>query len=216
MAEREGPVIARSDTSLNILDSAKSLFATKGYEGTSTREIAEDAGLTVGAIYKYYPSKAALLEEITTEAATVLEPLLQGELDEGKDDVLYRLTRRLVIFNLEYTRESKIANEEYRSLPEPALTTAINARRRIRRIFEQAIVDTVGAGEAIDRALVTVLSAIIVGMAATPRDWWHPNQQFSLEQTAHIYASVAVQCVNLRELTPESLAAPLRGSGLPD
>ncbi|MHB1712653.1 MAG: TetR/AcrR family transcriptional regulator [Acidimicrobiales bacterium] len=216
MAEREGSAIAYSETSSNILDSAKSLFAARGYEGTSTREIAEGAGLTVGAIYKYYPSKAALLEEITTEAATVLEPLLQGEMDEGTHDILYRLTRRLVIFNLEYTRESKIANEEYRSLPEPALTVAKHARRRIRRIFEQAIVDTMGAGEPVDRALVTVLSAIIVGMAATPRDWWHPNQQFSLEQTAHIYASVAVQCLNLRELTPESLATPLRGSGLPD
>ena len=139
--------MARADTSSNILDSAKTLFASKGYEGTSTREIAEEAGLTVGAIYKYYPSKAALLEEITSEAATVLEPLLQGELDGGPDDILYRLARRLVTFNLEYTRESKIANEEYRSLPEPALTTAINARRRIRRIFEQAIVDTVGAGD---------------------------------------------------------------------
>ena len=208
--------MARADTSSNILDSAKTLFASKGYEGTSTREIAEEAGLTVGAIYKYYPSKAALLEEITSEAATVLEPLLQGELDGGPDDILYRLARRLVTFNLEYTRESKIANEEYRSLPEPALTTAINARRRIRRIFEQAIVDTVGAGEAVDRSLVTVLSAIIVGMAATPREWWHPGQQFSLEQTAHIYASVAVQCVNLRELTPEAIVAPLPGTGLPD
>ena len=200
---------------MNILDSAKTLFATKGYEGTSTREIAENASLTVGAIYKHYPSKAALLEEITTEAATVLEPLLQREIDEGPNDVLYRLTRCLVIFNLEYTRESKIANEEYRSLPEPALHTAINARRRIRRIFEQAIADTVGVGEVIDRALVTVLSAIIVGMADTPRDWWHPNQQFSLEQTAHICASVAVQCVNPRELTPELLSSSLRGSGLP-
>jgi len=205
-----GPAIAGSDTSSNILEFAKSLFATKGYEGTSTREIAEGAGLTVGAIYKYYTSKASLLEAITTETATVLESLLQGELDEGKDDILYRLTRRLVIFNLEYARESKIANEEYRSLPEPALTAAKYARRRIRRIFEQAIVDTVKADDAVDGSLVTVLSAIVVGMAATPRDWWHPNQQFTLEQTAHIYASVAVQCLNLRELTLGSLAPPPR------
>lgn len=208
-----GTAIARIDTTSNILDSAKTLFSAKGYEGTSTREIAEGAGLTVGAIYKHYPSKAALLEEIVTEAATVLEPLLQRDMDDEPSELLYRLTRRLVIFNLEFTRESKIANDEFRSLPEPALSHAIDSRRRIRRIFENAIIDTLSENDTIDRPLVTVLSAIIVGMAATPREWWHPNQQYSLDDTAHIYASVALQCVNIRDLSPGSLSVPLRRDG---
>lgn len=51
-----------------ILESARELFATKGYAGTSTREIAEHAGVYEKMIYRRFGSKAELFE------AAVLEP----------------------------------------------------------------------------------------------------------------------------------------------
>ena len=39
---------------------ALSLFTAKGFHGTNIREIAEKAGLSVGAMYSYYPNKEAL------------------------------------------------------------------------------------------------------------------------------------------------------------
>ena len=50
-----------------VLDAARAVFAEKGIEGASVREIAKRAGYTPGAIYSYFDSKeaiyAALLEE---------------------------------------------------------------------------------------------------------------------------------------------------------
>ena len=54
-----------------ILDSARTLFARKGYGVTSMREIAEDAGVYEPMIYRRFESKVGLFE------AAVLGPLQQ-------------------------------------------------------------------------------------------------------------------------------------------
>ena len=40
---------------------AANLFARKGYDGTSTRELAEALGVTKGTFYHHFPSKEDLL-----------------------------------------------------------------------------------------------------------------------------------------------------------
>ncbi len=54
-------VQARIDS---ILDAAMPLFATKGIERTTMQEIASDAGLSTGAVYRYFPGKEQLLEAV--------------------------------------------------------------------------------------------------------------------------------------------------------
>lgn len=44
-----------------ILEAALTLFAQKGYDATSTREIANQVGVTEGLIFHYFPTKADLL-----------------------------------------------------------------------------------------------------------------------------------------------------------
>ena len=50
------------------MDAARTLFASKGYAGTSTREIAEQAGVYEPMVYRRFPTKAKLFE------AAILEP----------------------------------------------------------------------------------------------------------------------------------------------
>ena len=51
-------------TRRRILDEAVRLFATRGYDATSVADIQTACGLNPGsgALYKHFPSKAALLE----------------------------------------------------------------------------------------------------------------------------------------------------------
>lgn len=51
-----------------ILKAALRLFAAHGYAGTSIRMIAESAGISVGLLYNYFPSKADLLEALFEES----------------------------------------------------------------------------------------------------------------------------------------------------
>ena len=49
-----------------ILDAALSLFADKGYFGTSLRDVAGVVGVRESALYNYFPGKEALFEALLT------------------------------------------------------------------------------------------------------------------------------------------------------
>ncbi len=54
----------RAATRAAILDSAMRLFAEKGYAHTTTRNIATEAGLSVGLMYHYFSNKESLLQAV--------------------------------------------------------------------------------------------------------------------------------------------------------
>jgi AcrR family transcriptional regulator len=73
-----------------IMDAAVRLFAEQGYERTTTRAIAQEAGISEGTIYKYFDSKRALLFAITHQS--IVDPLktLLEKMPDATDDQLIR------------------------------------------------------------------------------------------------------------------------------
>src|ERR1700757_4873526 len=51
----------------SIVDAAVPLFARKGFAGTTTREIAEAAGVSEALAFKYFANKTALYDAIVTQ-----------------------------------------------------------------------------------------------------------------------------------------------------
>ncbi|MBL8644943.1 MAG: TetR family transcriptional regulator [Rhodospirillaceae bacterium] len=54
----------RTGTRERILDAAEYLFASKGFDGTSTREIVARSGDTIGSVNYHFGSKNSLLDEV--------------------------------------------------------------------------------------------------------------------------------------------------------
>lgn len=52
-----------------LLDAALRVFAQKGYEGASVRDIAAEARVASGLLYHYFPGKHALLEALFARSA---------------------------------------------------------------------------------------------------------------------------------------------------
>lgn len=48
-----------------ILEAAVRLFAQQGVSGTTTRQIAQEAGVSEGLIFRYFPTKLDLVQEVT-------------------------------------------------------------------------------------------------------------------------------------------------------
>ncbi len=96
---RKRPRQRRSEeTVARILDAAARIFDERGYRATTTNHVAEEAGVSVGSLYQYFPNKDALLTGLTERhLEDALPPMLElgAWLDrtEPPPDVL---ARRLV------------------------------------------------------------------------------------------------------------------------
>lgn len=62
----------------SILGAAARLFARKGISGATMAEIANEAGLSAGAVYRYFSSKEELLRAVFDEAAVRNRDLFEG------------------------------------------------------------------------------------------------------------------------------------------
>lgn len=64
-----------------LIAAAASLFAAKGFNGTTTREIARAAGVSEALVFKHFPTKRALYAAILAEKVSVDE--LLGAVEES-------------------------------------------------------------------------------------------------------------------------------------
>ncbi|MEO5955863.1 MAG: TetR/AcrR family transcriptional regulator [Nitrospiraceae bacterium] len=69
-----------------LIAAAASLFAAKGFNGTTTKEIAKAAGVSEALVFKYFPTKQALYAAILAEKITVNELLEAVEEAANKRD----------------------------------------------------------------------------------------------------------------------------------
>ncbi len=81
-----------------LIDTALELFSSKGYTGTTVKDIAKEAGVTDGLIYHYFSSKEELLHAVLAEHNFLEEvrQILQSHDELPVDQKLYKLGKRLL------------------------------------------------------------------------------------------------------------------------
>jgi AcrR family transcriptional regulator len=67
--------VTSQERQASLIAAAASLFAAKGFNGTTTKEIAKAAGVSEALVFKYFPTKRALYAAILAEKVTVSELL---------------------------------------------------------------------------------------------------------------------------------------------
>jgi AcrR family transcriptional regulator len=81
MVLRQLPTQARARQPVeHILATAGSLLAEVGTDGFNTNLLAERAGVTVPTVYRYFPNKIAVLEELARRLATAWDGWFDDEL----------------------------------------------------------------------------------------------------------------------------------------
>lgn len=58
------PETAADQRAKLILEAVRQAFAEKGFDGASMQDLAKAAGMSVGNFYRYFPSKAAIVEAL--------------------------------------------------------------------------------------------------------------------------------------------------------
>jgi AcrR family transcriptional regulator len=75
-----------------IIEGARAVFLTQGFDAASMGEIARKAGVSKGTLYVYFKSKEDLFEAIAEEQCT-MQAERMFELDDADHDVAAALTR---------------------------------------------------------------------------------------------------------------------------
>ncbi|HLK47921.1 MAG TPA: TetR/AcrR family transcriptional regulator [Bryobacteraceae bacterium] len=108
MPRLQDRVVRKNQTAIEEV--ALRLFIRQGFFGTSIRDIARAAGISVGNIYNYYPNKEALYVSLArryakemSEKQARLKPLL-GRFDPDSLRELARAAREIVYHNPDYWR----------------------------------------------------------------------------------------------------------------
>jgi AcrR family transcriptional regulator len=118
--------MSKRDTRRTILDTALKLFRKKGFDATTMREIAEGAGVSLGAAYYYFSSKEAIVLAYFAEQMAEAERRLDA--DETPRDLGERL-RRVFHGRLDLMRrDQRFFGGLLRSVGDPASSVSVFSR----------------------------------------------------------------------------------------
>jgi AcrR family transcriptional regulator len=79
----------KAETRQRILNAARQWFATHGYEATTTRDIAEAAGIANGTLFNYFASKEAILASLIAEVAAGIDGGFEDPEDGSFEERLF-------------------------------------------------------------------------------------------------------------------------------
>lgn len=203
MTAAEPPAAAApGDRRSELLGTAAEVFAEQGYNATTVRKIADQAGMLAGSLYYHFDSKESMLEEILR---TFLD-----ELWDGYDTVLaaglgsretlqalvtesFREIDRHRAAVAIYQKESKqlVAQERFAFLAE--------SQRR----FEKAWLSTLERGVA-ERAFradldVRLTYRFVRDTVWVAASWYRPGGQHSPDEIARQYLSMVLDGIAVRE-----------------
>ncbi|PBC71634.1 TetR family transcriptional regulator [Streptomyces sp. TLI_235] len=135
----------RTEAARRLLLAAVESFARRGYHATTTRDIATAAGMSPAALYIHYPSKAALLSEISRTGHRATLDLVEGAEAASGEPVkqMRRLVEEFTAWHARGHTVGRIVNNELHALPEDAFADVAELRIRIedtvRRIIEKGV-----------------------------------------------------------------------------
>jgi AcrR family transcriptional regulator len=87
----------RSRLTVNaLLEATARILVREGFDKASTNRIAEVAGVSVGSLYQYFPSKEALVAALIDRHGQEVKRAVQAELAEAVNFPLQQAVRKLV------------------------------------------------------------------------------------------------------------------------
>ncbi len=179
------------------LAAALAAFAEHGYHGTSVRDIAARAGLSVPGLYHHYPSKQSLLQGLLGLTMTDLLGRSRAALEQAGARPVERfdaVVESLLRFHMYRREQAFVGSTEIRSLEPEYRLEYISYRDEQQHMVDALVQDGVDSGDfrcphPIDagRAVTTMC----VGVST----WYRPTGRLGPDELVSRYLLIARQMV---------------------
>ncbi len=157
---------APRDTRARIEAAALKLFAARGVDGTSMRDIAAEVGVTEGALYRHFSSKEALARALFLSRYGALARGVET-IRGRRPDFPGRLDEIVAFFGASFDADpdgfAYVLVAQHEHLRDLAADAPENAVEALGRVF----VDAMAAGE-IPCADVALVTALALGLMVQP------------------------------------------------
>lgn len=167
-----------------ILQVAAELFAAKGFEETTIREIGDAVGILSGSLYHHFQTKEEMLHELVGRFVAMV-PEYQAIVDGGagaKETIceMIRLGLRTVVSNPHIVA---ITVHERKFLARhPAFSYVESAWRDVSRIWHGVLERGVREGAFRSDLDLHLVLRMINDLVASAVDWYRPGGRYSIEQ----------------------------------
>ena len=180
-----------------ILAEAAALFTSKGYDQTTTQDIADRSGIAKGSLYYYFNSKEELLFRILLQNHEQLHQTVTEGCDFGSGGGLAHvrvfLTRHLN-FVLAHNAASALFGQEAGVVR--AVDSWWNTLSAARRSHEELLVSIIRSAQASGEANAHLDAALtaraLLAMANSTLQWYRPDGRYSAEEVATHHAELAL------------------------
>jgi AcrR family transcriptional regulator len=170
----------------HLLARAAALFAEKGYEATSLRDVSQAVGVSLAGLYHYFTSKEDLLYQVQYRTfASLLEAQEEvAALPGTAEDRLRRLVIGHLGFFTRHPNELKACTYELESLKGDLYLTVEGLRRRYYHLFTMVVAELKhglvnGAQESREDRHATLF---IFGMLNWIFMWYDPTRHGPVER----------------------------------
>lgn len=184
------------ESSRRLLISALACFAAKGFEGASTREIAEGAGVSPSALYVHYRSKEELLFEIIQIGHSRNWGAIEDAVAGGTTptEALSAFVERFVIWHARFHTLARVCQYELQSLDTDRVRAVGEIRRRFQRELERIVDAGIAAGEfQVVDAHGTARAILSLGIDVAR--WFTDGGSLRPEDLAQLYVVLALRMV---------------------
>jgi AcrR family transcriptional regulator len=186
---REAPPAEESERIVQILTEAARIFARKGYEGASMRDIAEACDISKSLLYHHFTSKEEIYSRVAVGAT---KELYQFVVDHVPPDAAPgEKIRAFMVATAEYFRRHRWAwiasTTAFWNDPERhRRTERLTRRDRYETYLRQLIQEAVEAGEIRD-VDVAMTGRMILSTLNWMHRWYNPSMPMKPEQIADMY-----------------------------
>lgn len=198
MAYRIDPPVSREErgavSPATVLDTALTLFAERGYHGTSVKEIATRLQVRTPSLYNHMSSKQGLLQEIVgTTTREVWQDFVDATVEiENVEDRLRAAVYVYALRHARHRREALIVNRDVSSLEEPALSEILELRRRHEHAVRGLVQEGIDGGAFMEQP-ASLVSFAVLEMCVSIARWFHADDRFSAEEVAEHYSRYALR-----------------------
>jgi AcrR family transcriptional regulator len=191
------PIPRDSEAKLqHILRHAAQIFAERGFEGASIRDISRATGISLSGLYYYFESKQKLLYLIQKHAFTSILSRLQLCLaaTAAAEERLKLFIQNHLEYFLSHPAEMKVLSHEEDALEEPYKKEIAVIKRRY-YTFAREIFDDLAAREAMSELNPRIAVLSLYGMMNWVYKWHNPKVDPGAEELAGTISEIFLRGV---------------------